>query len=187
MKPKGSVTLWLKNLEMQMRKSVAKAVKTAIDEYGKYQTRNQWILANYAQTLIAASQVFWCNYCTEAIDGNYELSEKGLGRLKGEASVFQNPGAERQNDPKGKTVTPLQLYYSKFENDLQSMIQLIKSNLTKLQRCAITALATIETHSRDTIQILIDKKLTSTTDFEFQKLQRYYYRPMDPETPIYIM
>lgn len=101
--------------------------------------------------------------------------------------MFQNPGAEKQNDPKGKVVTPLQLYYSKFENDLQSMIQLIKSNLTKLQRCAITALATIETHSRDTIQILIDKKLTSTTDFEFQKLQRYYYRPMDPETPIYIM
>lgn len=35
-KPKGSVTLWLKNLETQMRKSVAKAVKTAIDEYGNY-------------------------------------------------------------------------------------------------------------------------------------------------------
>ena len=66
--------------------------------------------------------MFWCNYCTEAIDGNHELSDKGLGRLKGEASVFQGAGADKPNDPKAKAVTPLQLYYSKFENDLQSMI-----------------------------------------------------------------
>ncbi|CAL6104222.1 Dynein_heavy chain [Hexamita inflata] len=182
-KPRGSITAWLQTLEQKMKQSVAKAVKQAIDGYQNYQTRNQWIINNLGQTIIAAGQVFWCSYLTEAIDGKSELSEFGYGRLKGEANIFTSKDAKVD---KTKQIPPLQLYYNKFEADLQSMVQLIKSNLTKLQRGSITALATIETHSRDTIQQLINAKPTSTADFEFQKLQRYYYNPQDIEMPIHI-
>lgn len=181
-KPRGTVTTWLKALEQKMRQSVAKELKQALDGYQNYQSRNQWILNNLGQCIIAGSQVFWCSYITEAIDGRSDLSEAGYGRLKGEASIFKDVGQGGS-----RKTSPLKLYFDKFEADLQNLIILIKSNLTKLQRGAITALATIETHSRDTISELIAcRNLTSTDDFNFQKLQRYYYNPVEIEYPVYI-
>lgn len=71
--------------------------------------------------------MFWCSYITEAIDGRSDLSEAGYGRLKGESSIFKDVGTGGS-----RKTSPLQLYFNKFEADLQNLIVLIKSNLTKL-------------------------------------------------------
>lgn len=54
-KPRGTVTTWLKALEQKMRQSVAKELKQALDGYQNYQSRNQWILNNLGQCIIAGS------------------------------------------------------------------------------------------------------------------------------------
>ena len=114
---------------------MAKSVRTAVETFKDYKDRGQWILANHAQSIIAGSCVFWCAGVTEALNGPCTLREAGLMKVD-------------DYDHKRNILTQ---FLDKFNQDLLNMVMLIRGNLTKLQRCAITALATIDTHNRDTI------------------------------------
>ncbi|KAH0573495.1 Dynein heavy chain [Spironucleus salmonicida] len=167
-KPRGSMTVWLTTLEQKMKQTVAKSIKTAIESFKEYKDRGQWILSNHAQSVIAGSCTFWCANISEALDGTCDLREMGF----------------MKNEEYDKKQNALSQYLQRYESDLQGLIVLIKGGLNKLQRCSVTALATIETHNRDTIQVLLNQRLTTTEDFEFQKLLRYYYNLQDPDVPL---
>ena len=47
--------------------------------------------------------------------------------------------------------------------------------MTKLQRAILSALVTLDVHSRDIVQGLINAKTSSSSDFEWMKQMRYYY------------
>lgn len=55
------------------------------------------------------------------------------------------------------------------------MINLVRGELTKLQRGAMVALITIDVHNRDIIEYLIEDGTDNKFDFNWQMRIRYYW------------
>ncbi|OQR87427.1 dynein heavy chain [Achlya hypogyna] len=56
---------------------------------------------------------------------------------------------------------------------LAALTRLIRSPLTKLQRCVVTSLVTTDVHARDIVAELIALRVTTTADFNWKKQLRY--------------
>ncbi|EQC31947.1 hypothetical protein SDRG_10462 [Saprolegnia diclina VS20] len=56
---------------------------------------------------------------------------------------------------------------------LTGLTRLIRSSLTRLQRCVVTSLVTTDVHARDILSDLIALNVTSTHDFNWKKQLRY--------------
>ncbi|TNJ26760.1 Dynein heavy chain [Giardia muris] len=182
-KARGSVTAWLGNLEQRMRQTINKHCRAAVEDYS-IERRSEWILDHPAQCIICASQIFWCEGIHLALDsegyagyGGTRVSERGIDLGVDTDTAHGKKGADKN---------PLALYAAAFERILMGLIRLIQNpNLTKLQRCTVTALATIDVHSRDTLYDLVQARVTSVTSFEFQKLLRYYWNASDNHVHIH--
>ncbi|CAM9643987.1 unnamed protein product, partial [Ectocarpus sp. 12 AP-2014] len=62
---------------------------------------------------------------------------------------------------------------------LDGLIKLVQGELTKEARAKIITLITIDVHSRDVVQGLIDRRVESNLDFAWQSQLRYYWAPQD--------
>ena len=192
-KARGSITAWLGNLEQRMRQTINRHCQIAVTDYS-VEKRNAWILSHPAQCIICVSQIYWCEGIHLALEGN---SYAGYGGKRANGtessasdenmtrSMIQDPDTHHSKKSTEKT-SPLALYVQNFEKMLLDLIKLIQdTSLTKLQRCIVTALATIDVHSRDTLYDLLHEKVTSITSFEFQKLLRYYWNTSDNQVHIH--
>ncbi|KDO23904.1 hypothetical protein SPRG_20887 [Saprolegnia parasitica CBS 223.65] len=56
---------------------------------------------------------------------------------------------------------------------LTGLTRLIRSSLTRLQRCVVTSLVTTDVHARDILSDLVALNVTSTHDFNWKKQLRY--------------
>ncbi len=72
-------------------------------------------------------------------------------------------------------------YKQRWAAHLGGLVEMVRSNLTKLERAALTALITIDVHSRDTLDELIDSGASHIADFEWTKRLRYYWEPSEDE------
>eukprot|EP00741_Cyanophora_paradoxa_P024938 tig00000056_g24072.t1 len=106
----------------------------------------KWIRDVAGQLLITSGQIGWTNDCTKALQD----SEKG------------NKGAMRQM--KKKQVS-----------HLNRLTDMIKGQLTKIERLKLIALITIEVHARDVIDRMIKANCSSTSDFEWTQQLRFYW------------
>lgn len=68
---------------------------------------------------------------------------------------------------------------NKFLQLLNDLVDLTTQELTKLQRISYETLITIHVHQRDIFDDLVQKKINSIKNFEWQKQARFYY---DDET-----
>lgn len=59
---------------------------------------------------------------------------------------------------------------------LRNFTDMIKKNLTKLERIKLVSLVTIEIHARDVINDLIKNQIKSEGSFEWQQQLRFYWR-----------
>jgi dynein heavy chain len=66
---KGNIELWLKDVETQMRLSLAREMKRGFHAYATT-PRSEWVLNHPGQIVLAVAQVYWTNAMTEAIDQN---------------------------------------------------------------------------------------------------------------------
>jgi len=70
----------------------------------------------------------------------------------------------------------LQKYSRKMASDLDKIVQLIKrKDMTPLNRCTLEALIVLDVHSQEVIRQLIEAKVTSITDFDYEAQLRYYW------------
>jgi dynein heavy chain, axonemal len=69
----------------------------------------------------------------------------------------------------------LQTWKEQNDTQLRSLTELVRSNLTDLERCIIVALITTDVHARDIVEDLRKAGASSVTDFNWQKQLRYYY------------
>jgi len=77
----------------------------------------------------------------------------------------------------------------KDQNDVQlrSLTELVRSNLTDLERCIIVALITTDVHARDIVEELRRDSVSSVYDFNWQKQLRYYFDGSEgPDGAVYI-
>ena len=69
----------------------------------------------------------------------------------------------------------LQEYHSKCHQQLLDVTQLVRMDLTKLQRVSLGALVTLDVHGRDVIENLVKAGVTNEGDFEWSAQLRYYW------------
>jgi dynein heavy chain len=107
--------------------------------------RKEWVKVHAGQVIASVAQIQWCA-ATEA--------------------ALRDP-----NDP----VSAVSKWYDVNVAQLSDLTALVRSNLTKLERCVIVALVTTDVHARDIIETLRDEKVTSVGNFSWQQQLRYYW------------
>jgi len=68
----------------------------------------------------------------------------------------------------------LKSYYEQLEKQLNCLTDLVREGLNKLESKCFSALLTYDVFQRDTVQALIDAKVTSITDFDWLKHPKHY-------------
>jgi dynein heavy chain len=69
----------------------------------------------------------------------------------------------------------LDAYYKHLCDELMRTVELVRGDIPKQLRVAIGALVVMDVHNRDTIAELVDTKITSINDFDWQCQLRYYW------------
>jgi len=62
---------------------------------------------------------------------------------------------------------------------MNNLIEIVRSDVSKLQRCTLEALVVLEVHAKDVIQKLCNNRISSASDFEWLKQLRYYWEEND--------
>lgn len=74
-KARGPVESWLGQVESNMVSSLRRLAKAGVTSYPT-EPRQEWVLQQPAQLVIAVSQVYWCNAVEEVLQG--EVPQQGL-------------------------------------------------------------------------------------------------------------
>jgi len=73
-------------------------------------------------------------------------------------------------------ITGLEGFYKKLNEQMDGTVNLVRTNLTSLQRCTIEAMIVLDVHARDTIKDdMIDVGEASHHSFAWLKQLRYYW------------
>ena len=107
--------------------------------------RKDWVLKHPGQIVATNTQVAWCMESEIAIE-----------------SMPENPNS-------------LDEWYAVNGAQLQNLVELVRGNLTSLQRKVIVALITTDVHNRDIVEILKNEGVETVQDFLWQQQLRYYW------------
>jgi dynein heavy chain len=107
--------------------------------------RKEWVREQYAQVASSVGSIFWTTETEDVL-----LSDKD--RLMG-----------------------MQKWYQKNVMQLDDLTDLVRGKLTKNQRKSVVAMVTQDVHNRDVIERLVEGKITSIQNFNWQQQLRYYW------------
>eukprot|EP00794_Sanderia_malayensis_P010712 gene10712-11859_t len=144
----GPVEAWLCDIERRMRwtlKELLKQCRAALKKAGT--KRDKWLKEWAGQLLITSDQIQWTADCTKALSATKDKQDK----------------------------KPLKVLRKKQVSMLGKMSDIIRGNLTKLQRLKLVALVTIQVHERDVIDKLVKSGCTEVTAFEWLSQLRLYW------------
>ena len=156
----GAVESWLNELVRHVQDCLRSILAGALETAANWEVdkpRDQWVNDFCAQLVLLASQIYW----TEETETALEELENG------------------QEDA-------LKMYSELCNGRLEALITLVQGELTREQRTKIITLITIDVHSRDIVQKLIDTKIESKDDFLWQSQLRYYWEEDERDTKIHI-
>ncbi|KAH9121803.1 hypothetical protein LEN26_010526 [Aphanomyces euteiches] len=145
----GPVETWLLEVEKAMRESLYTESYACFKAYPVDNAidRKEWLFAFPSQVIIMIDQVFWTRNVAYSI-----------------CQVERNENANAIEE------------FLQFSlKQIDGMVTLVRSELTKLQRSLMGALITIDVHARDVVRSLCSNKVSSITDFEWTRQLRYYW------------
>ncbi|XP_070598423.1 dynein axonemal heavy chain 6 isoform X2 [Erythrolamprus reginae] len=146
LKARGNVEEWLGKVEEAMFTSLRRLSKAAIADY-QTRERTEWVTAGHpSQVVLTISQLMWCRDLTQCLEGE---DHDHLVALE----EFENENFDRLN----------------------ALASLVRGNLPKIHRNIITALITIDVHARDIVTELVQQKVDSVDNFDWQRQLRYYW------------
>ncbi|XP_015279206.1 PREDICTED: dynein heavy chain 6, axonemal [Gekko japonicus] len=146
LKARGNVEDWLGKVEEAMFTSLRRLSKAAIADY-QTKERVEWVVAGHpSQVVLTISQLMWCRDLTQCLEG------EDLDHLEALAQ-FELENFDRLN----------------------ALASLVRGSLPKLHRNIITALITIDVHARDIVTELVQQKVDSVENFDWQRQLRYYW------------
>ncbi|RHY32696.1 hypothetical protein DYB32_002341, partial [Aphanomyces invadans] len=108
--------------------------------------KEKWIKEFPGQLLITCGQTAWTNECIKALNEVAKGEKKAMKTLK-----------------------------KKWISYLNKLADMVRGQLTSIERKKIVALITIEIHSRDVIDRLVKQNCKSTNDFEWLMQLRFYF------------
>lgn len=74
-----------------------------------------------------------------------------------------------------QTKDGLKQYSQQCTEELEAEVKLVRGELTSLQRATLGALVVIDVHARDTVVEMVENKVISDADFDWQSRLRYYW------------
>jgi dynein heavy chain len=157
---KGAVETWLTELVGEMRQSLRQKLEMSMDSAASWDIdspREKWVFEHCAQIALLTSQIFW----TDETQTAFEELESG------------------QEDA-------MKHYRQTCTSRLEALIILVQGELSGSDRAKVITLITIDVHSRDMIQALLDRKAESSQDFLWQSQLRYEYVETDQDVVIKI-
>ncbi|XP_017317258.1 dynein axonemal heavy chain 6 isoform X2 [Ictalurus punctatus] len=145
LKARGNVEDWLGKVEEAMFASLRRLSKAAIPDY-QSKPRVEWVVAGHpSQVVLTISQLMWCRDMDNCLEGDHDHFEA--------LQQFELENIERLN----------------------ALAALVRGNLPKIHRSIITALITVDVHARDIVTELVNEKVDSSSNFEWQRQLRYYW------------
>ncbi|KAB0795300.1 hypothetical protein PPYR_12139 [Photinus pyralis] len=149
----GPVEMWLCDIETAMRAILRALFKPCRSDLKRnLHSRDKWLLSNCGQLCNACSQIQWTTDCTRAlVHCKIMESKKPLKKLR-----------KQQNQV------------------LNTLSELSRRELPKIQRLKTNSLITIEIHSRDVIDRMYKANCRDVGSFEwFSQLRFYWDRELD--------
>ncbi|CAK9103626.1 Dynein axonemal heavy chain 7 (Axonemal beta dynein heavy chain 7) (Ciliary dynein heavy chain 7) (Dynein heavy chain-like protein 2) (hDHC2) [Durusdinium trenchii] len=141
----GAVEKWLLQLEEEMCRTVKFVTKQALADFPT-KARQQWVLDWPGQIVLAVGSAFWTREVEQVLQSADEPDDVGL-----------------------------EVYERKLSAQLDDLVKLVRGDLSKLERCTLSALAVIDVHARDVVKHLCDTKIQSVQDFDWTSQLRYYW------------
>lgn len=141
----GKVEVYLKLVIDTMVSTLTDITQNSIGRFGT-KDRNEWLTEDPSQITLLVNLMDWVNKTEEAFD---KLS-KG------------NPNALKE-------------YYKIEVEQLTSLIKLVQGELTKPVRTKVMCLITMDTHSRDILDKLIQEDVKQSDEFQWQSQLKAYW------------
>lgn len=145
LKARGNIEKWLTDVETFMQNSLKRLGKKGYNDYASSE-RKEWVLNQPAQLVLSCHSIHWC----------------------GELEACLMPNSE---DPG----SALETFLDKNVKNLSMLSELVRTDLTKLQRKILVTLITLDVHNRDIVSTMISDKIYKITDFGWQMQLRFYW------------
>ena len=156
---------WLLEVEGGMFDAIHDVTGRGIIDYAT-KPRTEWVLEWPGMVVLVVTAVYWTK--GERLNHRFGHSYDMDSNLKN-----QNlPVAEVTESLKTNAVAA---YEQKCTSDLLRIVDLVRGELTGLQRATLGALVVMDVHARDVVAVLASKGIQSDTDFEWQAQLRSYW------------
>lgn len=139
----GKVEIWLNRVTDIMRTTLRQLFEAAVKAYVEKE-RDQWIFDWPAQPALCTTQIWWTIEVNRAFDRMEEGYEKAMKE-----------------------------YLDKHIRQLKALIILLLGDLSAGDRQKIMTVCTIDVHARDVVAQMIEKKVESSSAFQWQSQLRH--------------
>jgi dynein heavy chain len=155
---RGPVETWLTNIENMMRKTLFDITKNALATYpDPALNRDEWFFESCAMAILTGDQVEWTRGVTGAIT---EMM-------------------------KGKNKKAMEEFLDFCQEQIASMVSLVRGDLNQLQRNAMGALIVVDVHGRDVCRRMIKARVSTLNDFDWTCQLRYYWEENDEDPDVF--
>ena len=154
----GSVEQWLDELTGVQINAIKTILRHAIDTAVNWEhekARHDWLFDYPAQVALEATHIYW----SEETETSLEDYQQG-------------------NDEAVK------LNLDKVTERLNKLIETVEKEMSKGERLKLISLITMDVHSRDVVQKLIDEKAEGPSSFLWQRQLRKYWKTLNPNMEV---
>ena len=149
LKLEGKVENYLTECIKTMRGTLYDIVKASLPAQAQMERKN-WIQRDPAQVTLLVNMIVWCRTTEKSF----------ISMQSGVLEAMKN-------------------YYNENVNSLTELIKMVQGELTRSLRQTVMCLITMDTHSRDVIQKLIDENVRKPDEFQWQSQLKFYWEKMD--------
>jgi len=154
----GAVEHYLVALEEHMRLALREQLETSrvqADNWEMEKPREFWLEDYCAQLALVTTQIVW----TEETNRAFEEIESG-------------------------SETAMKEYLKVCNDRIEKLIKRVQTKLSKDTRNKIITIITIDVHSRDIVEQLVNRKISDSTDFTWASQLRFHWTFVPPDKPL---